>query len=213
MAYLIKEIFRSLQGEGMNAGRPAVFLRFSGCNLWSGRAEDRSNAPCPFCDTDFVGTDGPGGGAYGTATDVAVAMAALLPSPAFRDARPLAVVTGGEPALQLDTRLVEELHLCGWEVAVETNGTLPLPRGIDWVTVSPKAGTRLVVTAGDELKLLYPQPGLDPASLEDLAFRHFILQPIDNSRLAENIRLAIDYCLTPPRWRLGIQMHKMLKIK
>lgn len=213
MAYLIKEIFRSLQGEGVNAGRPAVFLRFSGCNLWSGRVEDRPNVPCPFCDTDFVGTDGHGGGAYDTAAEVVSAMAALLPSPASRDVRPLAVVTGGEPALQLDSRLVEELHLGGWEVAVETNGTLPLPEGIDWVTVSPKAGTRLVVTSGDELKLLYPQPGLDPASLQDLPFRHFILQPIDNSLREENTRLAIDYCLTHPRWRLGLQMHKALNIR
>jgi 7-carboxy-7-deazaguanine synthase (Cx14CxxC type) len=213
MAYRIKEIFRSLQGEGMNAGRPAVFLRFSGCNLWSGRAEDRPNVPCPFCDTDFVGTDGPGGGTYDTAEEVASAMAALLPCPAPRGVSPLAVVTGGEPALQLDTRLVEELHRGGWEIAIETNGTLALPAGIDWVTVSPKAGTRLVVTAGDEMKLLYPQPGLDPASLENLPFRHFILQPIDNSSLAENTRLAINYCLTHPRWRLGIQMHKMLNIK
>lgn len=213
MAYLIKEIFRSLQGEGMNAGRPAVFLRFSGCNLWSGRAEDRPNIPCPFCDTDFVGTDGPGGGRYDTAEEIASAMAALLPSPAPRGDRPLAVVTGGEPALQLDTPLIDELHRGGWEIAVETNGTLPLPGGIDWITVSPKAGTRLVVTAGDELKLLYPQPGLDPASLDNLAFRHFILQPIDNPFLGENTRLAIDYCLTHPRWRLGIQMHKTLKIK
>ncbi|OPX98440.1 MAG: 7-carboxy-7-deazaguanine synthase [Syntrophorhabdus sp. PtaB.Bin047] len=213
MAYLIKEIFYSLQGEGMNAGRPAVFLRFSGCNLWSGSAEDRPNIPCPFCDTDFVGTDGPGGGAYAATEEVASTMAALLPSPAPGGNRPLAVITGGEPALQLDTRLVDELHRGGWEVAVETNGTLPLPGGIDWITVSPKTGTRLVVTTGDELKLLYPQAGLDPASLEGLPFRHFILQPIDNSSLGENTRLAIDYCLTHPRWRLGLQLHKMLKIK
>lgn len=212
MAYLIKEIFYSLQGEGTNTGRPAVFVRFSGCNLWSGRAEDRSNIPCPFCDTDFVGTDGPGGGVYGSAADLVSAMANVRP-PAMQAVRPFAVITGGEPALQLDAPLIEKLHLEGWEIAIETNGTLPLPRGIDWVTVSPKAGARLVVTAGDELKLLYPQAGLDPAYFEELPFRHLILQPIDDPSLEDNTRLAIDYCLAHPRWRLGLQLHKILNIK
>jgi len=212
MAYLIKEIFYSLQGEGTNTVRPAVFVRFSGCNLWSGRAEDRSNIPCPFCDTDFVGTDGPGGGVYGSAADLVSAMANVRP-PAMQAVRPFAVITGGEPALQLDAPLIEKLHLEGWEIAIETNGTLPLPRGIDWVTVSPKAGARLVVTAGDELKLLYPQAGLDPAYFEELPFRHLILQPIDDPSLEDNTRLAIDYCLAHPRWRLGLQLHKILNIK
>lgn len=213
MAYLIKEIFYSLQGEGVNTGRPAVFVRLSGCNLWSGRSDDRSSIPCPFCDTDFVGTDGPGGGRYDTPADVALAMEALRPSLPTQGVRPLAVITGGEPALQADTPLIDELHRRRWEIAIETNGTLPLPGDIDWITVSPKAGTRLVVTAGDELKLLYPQNGLDPAHFESLTFRHFILQPIDNSSLEENTRLAMDYCLAHPGWRLGIQFHKVLKIR
>jgi len=213
MAYLIKEIFYSLQGEGVNTGRPAVFVRFSGCNLWSGRAEDRSKIPCPFCDTDFVGVDGPGGGVYDTAADVGVAMANIGPPLTAQAVRPLTVITGGEPALQLNAPLINELHLRGWEIAVETNGTLPLPEGIDWITVSPKAGTRLIVTAGHELKLLYPQSGLDPVSFENLPFRHHILQPIDDPSLHYNTRLATDYCLAHPRWRLGIQMHKKLNIK
>ncbi len=213
MAYLIKEIFYSLQGEGVNSGRPAVFVRFSGCNLWSGRKDDRADIPCPFCDTDFVGTDGPGGGRYGDAEEVASAMAHLLPSTGGKGRRSFAVFTGGEPALQVDNRLIDELHRRNWEIAIETNGTLPIPDGMDWITVSPKAGAPIVITSGDELKLLHPQDGLDPAALETLNFSHFVLQPVDNQFLNENTRLCLDYCLTHPPWRLGLQMHKVLGIK
>jgi 7-carboxy-7-deazaguanine synthase len=202
MAYSIKEIFYSLQGEGMNTGRAAVFVRFSGCNL-----------ACPFCDTDFSGTDGPGGGMYDRPFDIITAMRACVDSLA-RDGIPrLAVMTGGEPALQVDGALIRELHNSSWEVAIETNGTLPIPPGIDWITVSPKAQTNLVVTGGSELKLLYPQKGIDPADFEGLDFKHFIIQPIDEAVGSENLEDAIAYCLAHPRWRLGIQLHKMIGIK
>lgn len=202
MAYRVKEIFYSLQGEGINAGRPAVFIRFSGCNL-----------SCPFCDTDFRGVDGPGGGEYKTASDIVPAMRSCL-SPANRDdtAR-FTVITGGEPALQADAELVRDLHANGWEIAIETNGTLPIPGNIDWITVSPKAGSDLAVMSGNELKLLYPQKGIDPASFERLDFDHFILQPIDGPTLPENLRDAVDYCLAHPRWRLGLQLHKLINMK
>ena len=202
MAYRIKEIFYSLQGEGMNTGRAAVFVRFSGCNL-----------SCPFCDTDFTGTDGPGGGTYESASGIISAMRACLPSARSDDSPVFTVLTGGEPALQADPGLVRELHDDNWEIAIETNGTLPVPPGIDWITVSPKAGSRCVVTNGNELKLLYPQKGIDPAAFEELGFDHFIIQPIDETAGSENLRDAIAYCLTHPRWRLGVQLHKFIGIQ
>ncbi len=202
MPYRVKEIFYSLQGEGIHTGRPAVFVRFSGCNL-----------ACPFCDTDFSGTDGPGGGVYDRPSDIIAAMRACLSSFEHGDGPRFAVLTGGEPALQLDAALIRELHGDGWEIAVETNGTLPIPPGIDWITVSPKAGSSLVVTAGHELKLLYPQRGIDPASFESLDFTHFIIQPVDDADGLENLRRAVAYCLAHPRWRLGVQLHKLIGIK
>lgn len=210
MAFAVKEIFYTLQGEGVNAGRPAVFLRFAGCNLWSGREGDRAEATCDFCDTDFVGTDGPGGGSFTTARDVAAAVAARWPQ-GVRGRR-FVVVTGGEPLLQLTEALVEALHGHGFEVAVETNGTRACPAGVDWLTVSPKAGAPLVLTAGDELKLIYPQDGARPEDFEDLDFVHFLLQPMDGPELARNTMLALDYCLTHPHWRLSLQTHKVLGI-
>jgi 7-carboxy-7-deazaguanine synthase (Cx14CxxC type) len=208
MAYAVKEIYYTLQGEGAQAGRAAVFLRFSGCNLWSGREEDRTAAICNFCDTDFLDVDGPGGGRFETARDLAQAVQAMWPSESPGD--PLVVCTGGEPLLQLDAELVEELHAQGFAVAVETNGTLPLPLGVDWVCVSPKAGARLVVTSGDELKLVYPQRDLDPATFERLDFRHFFLQPMDGFNALQNRQLVAQYCLEHPRWRVSLQMHKLL---
>lgn len=210
MAYAVKEMFYTLQGEGGNAGRAAVFCRFAGCNLWSGREADRAGATCRFCDTDFVGLDGPGGGRFPTAADLAQAIGA-----AWRGAAPdhrLVVLTGGEPLLQADAALVEALHLEGFEVAVETNGTLPPPPGLDWLCVSPKAGAALAVTGGDELKLVFPQPGADPAGFEALAFDQFLLQPMDGPRQAENTAAAVAYCLAHPRWRLSLQTHKLLGI-
>ncbi|MEN6616723.1 MAG: 7-carboxy-7-deazaguanine synthase [Syntrophorhabdus sp.] len=213
MAYFIKEIFYSLQGEGINTGRPAVFVRFSGCNLWSGRPEDRTKIPCPFCDTDFVGTDGPLGGQYRTVRDIIPAMESCLPAAQKRGDTPrFTVLTGGEPALQADKDLIDGLHAQNWEIAIETNGTCPIPDNIDWITVSPKAGCRLVVTSGNELKLLFPQ-ATDPASFEALQYSHFIIQPIHDASYRENERLAIQYCLDHPRWRFGIQLHKILGIK
>ena len=207
--YAVKETFRTLQGEGRQAGRAAVFLRFSRCNLWSGREADRGEAVCRFCDTDFVGTDGPGGGVFRGAESLAAHVAAIWG--AGREHR-FVVCTGGEPALQLDTELVDALHAEGFEVAVETNGTLPLPDGLDWVCVSPKAGTVLVVTDGDECKLVFPQEGIDPADLEDLAFDHFLLSPMDGSDVARATEAAVAYCLAHPRWRLSMQTHKFLGI-
>ena len=212
MTYAVKEIFRSLQGEGFHAGRAAVFCRFSGCNLWSGQDGDRSAAVCGFCDTDFVGTDGAGGGAYSSAGALARAVADLLPRPAGPGVRPLLVLTGGEPLLQVDAPLLAALRAEGFEVAVETNGTLPAPPGIDWVTVSPKAGASLRQRSGDELKLVFPQPGLDPEDFAGLPFTHFFLQPLDGPRRDENARAAVTYCLDHPRWRLSLQMHKYLGI-
>ena len=202
MAYSIKEIFYSLQGEGINTGRPAVFVRFSGCNL-----------SCPFCDTDFTGTDGPGGGIYGSAPGVISAMRACLPPSQRDEASRFAVLTGGEPAPQVDDGLIRELHDDNWEIAIETNGTIPIPPGIDWVTVSPKAGPGCVVANGNELKLLYPQKGIDPVCFEKLDFTHFIIQPLEEAGTSENLRDAIAYCLAHPRWRLGIQLHKFIGIK
>lgn len=213
--YRVKEVFYTLQGEGANTGRPAVFLRFSGCNLWSGRDEDRHRgSSCSrWCDTDFVGTDGTGGGNYPTARDLAVAVLHQLPADADNKHLPLVVCTGGEPLLQLDTPLIDAMHKLGFEVAVETNGTIPVPDGVDWVCVSPKANTKLVVFAGDELKLVFPQAGIDPALSTGMEFKHFFIQPMDGPNLAANTRLAIEYCLTHPRWRLSTQTHKLLSLR
>lgn len=212
MTYAVKEIFYTLQGEGRNAGRAAVFCRFAGCNLWSGREADRAGATCTFCDTDFVGTDGTGGGRFAEAGALAEAVAAAWRgSPA--DARRLAVLTGGEPLLQVDPPLVAALRAEGFEIAVETNGTLPPPPGLDWICVSPKAGTPLAVTAGDELKLVYPQAGAEPEHFEELAFRHFLLQPMDGPARETNTAAAVAYCLQHPRWRLSLQTHKLVGIR
>lgn len=208
MIYTVYEIFHTLQGEGLNAGRPAVFLRFAGCNLWSGREQHRHLAICQFCDTEFVGTGGPGGGKFDTAEALAAAVARRWPHDA--DGPKLVVCTGGEPLLQLDETAIEALHGQGFEVAVETNGTCPAPAGIDWLCVSPKAGAPLVQKCGDELKLVYPQAGADPADFEALDFRHFLLQPMDGPGLAEHTRRAIEYCKRRPRWRLSVQTHKLL---
>lgn len=209
MSYHVKEIFYTLQGEGGQSGRAAVFCRFAGCNLWSGREQDRAGAVCTFCDTDFVGTDGPGGGRFADAQSLAAAVAARWPT---GQPRALVVCTGGEPALQLDQAAVDALHAAGFEIAIETNGTLPLPQGLDWVCVSPKGESELQVRAGDELKLVYPQPGVEPAAFEALEFRHFFLQPMDGPAAAANTRAAVDYCLAHPRWRLSLQTHKLLGI-
>jgi 7-carboxy-7-deazaguanine synthase (Cx14CxxC type) len=210
MAYSVKEIFYTLQGEGAQAGRPAVFCRFAGCNLWSGREADRASAVCTFCDTDFVETDGPGGGRFATADALATAVAAAWPAGA--GGLPFVVCTGGEPLLQLDAQLVSALHRRGFEIAVETNGTRPPPPGLDWICVSPKAGAELVVRAGDELKLVYPQTGAEPERFEPLAFRYFFLQPMDGPARERNTDAALRYCLTHPRWRLSLQTHKLLGI-
>ena len=207
--YTIKEIFYTLQGEGANAGTPAVFCRFAGCNLWSGRDEDRATAQCQFCDTDFVGTDGPGGGKFATADELARACRAACFAP---HGPSMIVLTGGEPMLQVDQALIDALHARGFNIAIETNGTLPVPGGIDWVCVSPKAGTALVQIAGDELKVVYPQDGLDPSSLLALDFEHRFLQPMDGPVQAENTAAAIAYCMAHPPWRLSVQTHKVLGI-
>lgn len=208
--YAVKETFRTLQGEGRNAGRVAVFLRFSRCNLWSGHERDRSSAICQFCDTEFVGTDGPGGGVFRGADALADHVAGFWGNEA--DHR-FVVCTGGEPALQLDGALVDALHERGFEVAIETNGTLALAAGIDWVCMSPKAGTEIVVVAGDECKVVFPQAGLDPADFAGFAFTHHLLSPMDGSDVAANTAAAIGYCLDHPRWRLSVQTHKTLGIR
>jgi len=212
MPYSVKEIFYTLQGEGAHSGRPAVFCRFAGCNLWSGREVDRSGAVCQFCDTEFVGTDGPGGGRFATPTALAEAVRAAWPGRIEPGVRPLVVCTGGEPLLQLDETAIAALHREGFEVAVETNGTRPAPAGLDWICVSPKAGAPLVLTEGDELKLIFPQAGAEPAHYRGLAFRHFFLQPMDGPARARNTELAVQYCLGHPEWRLSLQTHKMLGI-
>jgi 7-carboxy-7-deazaguanine synthase len=212
MTYTVKEIFYTLQGEGANVGRPAVFCRFSGCNLWSGREQDRASAICQFCDTDFLGTEGPGGGKFTTARQLAVATVNNWPTNNSLQARPFVVCTGGEPSLQMDQALIDAFHHVGFEIAVETNGTCPLVSGIDWVCVSPKAGTELVVCVGDELKLIFPQVGADPRDFEHLDFRHFFLQPMDGSEVERFTRLAVAYCLKNPQWRLSLQTHKFLGI-
>ena len=210
--YTIKEIFYTLQGEGANAGRPAVFCRFSGCNLWSGSEADRADAVCTFCDTDFVGV-GPDGGRFATARALADAVAARWPWSASSGARPLVVCTGGEPLLQLDDAAVASLHAAGFEVAVETNGTRLAPTGLDWICVSPKSTAPLVLTSGNELKLVFPQADAPPDRFESLAFDHFYLQPMDGPVVDANTRQAVAYCLAHPRWRLSVQTHKALGIR
>jgi 7-carboxy-7-deazaguanine synthase len=212
MSYSIKEIFYTLQGEGANTGRPAVFCRFAGCNLWSGHEKDRADAVCQFCDTDFVGTDGPGGGHFASAVDVAQAVAALWPAQKSPRIRPLVVCTGGEPLLQLDEALVAAFHQANFEIAIETNGTRLPPPGIDWVCVSPKAGADLILRSGQELKLIFPQKNAEPELYEHLDFQHFYLQPMDGPAREENTRLALRYCLEHPQWKLSLQTHKLLGI-
>lgn len=209
MAYSVKEIFHTLQGEGCQAGRAAVFCRFAGCNLWSGREADRADALCTFCDTDFVGTDGDGGGRFETAAALAQAIATTWRGD---ETARFVVFTGGEPLLQLDDALLAAVHAQGFTCAIETNGTRPAPPGVDWICVSPKAGAPLTLTRGDELKLVYPQAGLDPEALTSLAFDHFWLQPMDGGAQAENTRAAVAYCLAHPRWRLSLQQHKVIGI-
>jgi len=211
MVYSVKEIFYTLQGEGTNAGRAAVFCRFSGCNLWSGLEKDRTTAICQFCDTEFVGTDGPGGGKFSGAMELAAAVDNVWPGCA-KGAR-FVVCTGGEPLLQLDKPLIDALHSFGFEIAIETNGTLPAPDGIDWICVSPKARADLILRHGDELKLVYPQEGSMPEQYEDLAFSYHYLQPTYGPDLARNTDSAIDYCLKNPNWRLSIQTHKVIGVQ
>ena len=211
-AYAVKEIYYTLQGEGANTGRPAVLLRFAGCNLWSGREQDRATAQCGFCDTDFVGTDGPGGGRFESSDALARAVLAAWPAGAAGACR-FVVCTGGEPLLQLDESLTAALHEAGFEIAIETNGTLLPPPGVDWVCVSPKAGVELLLRRGDELKLVFPQEGIPPESLEHLDFRHWFLQPMDGPDRARNTELALRYCLAHPRWRLSLQTHKVVGIR
>ena len=210
MSYSVKEIFYTLQGEGLRAGRPAVFCRFAGCNLWSGREQDRASAICRFCDTDFVGTDGTLGGKFAEAAELAARIAALWPA---GQGQRYVVLTGGEPLLQVDSALIDALHAQGFEVAVETNGSIEAPTGIDWICVSPKAGAPLLQTQGQELKLVWPQPGLDPAELGRLHFEHFLLQPMDNPAQAANTQACIAYCQAHPQWRLSLQTHKILEIR
>ncbi len=215
--YSVKELFFTLQGEGAQAGRAAVFCRFSGCNLWSGREQDRATAVCTFCDTDFVGTDGEGGGKFATAEQLADMIASKWPRPEpdqgqALPGKPYVVCTGGEPLLQLDEALIEVLHERGFEVAVETNGTQPAPPGLDWICVSPKADAELVLTSGHELKLVYPQPLARPERFAGLDFQHFFLQPMDSVLQREHTRAAVDYCMKHPQWRLSVQMHKVVGI-
>ncbi len=204
--YSVKEIYYTLQGEGAQAGRAAVFCRFAGCNLWSGREQDRSEATCNFCDTDFVGTDGPGGGKFESAETLTAAIRYAWPG----GGKPLVVLTGGEPMLQVDLALIGALHDGGFEIAIESNGTLTIPRVIDWICVSPKAGAALVQTSGDELKFVFPQETLQPDAMADLDFRHFFLQPMDGPARIENTEAAAAYCLMHPRWRLSLQTHKII---
>lgn len=208
--YSVKEIFYTIQGEGIQAGRPAVFCRFAGCNLWTGREQDREAAVCTFCDTDFVGI-GPDGGKFATAEQLADAVAARWPDTC--EGKRFVVCTGGEPLLQLDDQAIAALHANGFEVAVETNGTQPLPHGLDWVCVSPKATAPVVVSGGDELKLVFPQPQAMPERFVDLRFEHFLLQPMDGPARDENTRAAIAYCLAHPRWRLSVQTHKVIGVR
>ncbi len=211
MSYSVKEIYYTLQGEGAQAGRPAVFCRFAGCNLWTGREADRAKAICQFCDTDFVGTDGPGGGKFTDAESLATAILAEWPTSDFAS-HPFVVFTGGEPLLQLDTALIEACHSLNIEIAVETNGTIIPPENIDWICVSPKAGSEFILHKGDELKLVFPQANAMPEKFSELDFKHFLLQPMDGPDIEENTRLAMAYCLENPQWRLSLQTHKILNI-
>ena len=210
MSYAVKEIFKTLQGEGAHTGRAAVFCRFAGCNLWSGREQDRASAQCRFCDTDFVGVDGTGGGRFADPETLAKAIEAEWGGPGERR---YVVLTGGEPLLQVDAPLVEALHALGFEIGVETNGTQPAPEGLDWICVSPKAGTDLVLTSGNELKLVYPQDNALPSQYENLAFDHFYLQPMDCEEAAAHTEKAINYCMNNPRWKLSLQTHKTVGIR
>ena len=212
MSYLVKEIYYTLQGEGAQVGRPAVFCRFSRCNLWTGHESQRSRAICQFCDTDFVGTDGPGGGRFKCSDDLAAAIRAAWGGEAHPGVEPYVVCTGGEPLLQLDAVAVDALHGVGFKVGVETNGTKDPPPGLDWICVSPKAGAPLVLDHGHELKLVYPQPAASPEAFEHLAFERFSLQPMDGPERQKNTALAVDYCLAHPQWRLSLQTHKYLGI-
>jgi|SRR5579884_3464961 len=210
MTYAVKECFLTLQGEGVQAGSRAVFLRFAGCNLWSGREQDRETAQCRFCDTDFVGTDGEGGGKFSSAEELAAHVEAIWNG--GEDQR-LVVITGGEPMLQLDTALVDALHARGFRVAVETNGTLPATPGLDWICVSPKAGTDVVQREGDELKLVWPQDGIDPEEIERWSFDHFLVQPMDCERREQAVEAAISLAMERPRWRLSLQTHKLVGLR
>lgn len=210
MTYSVKEIFYTLQGEGANAGRPAVFCRFSGCNLWTGRETDRARATCQFCDTDFVGTDGPGGGRFGSSGLLADAIVEKWPQKI--ESGPFIVLTGGEPLLQVDEELIADLHLRGCRVAIETNGTIAAPAGIDWICVSPKAGAPIVQASGQELKLVFPQDGVKPSDFIGLPFQHHFLSPKDGPLLGAHTKSCVEYCLSDPRWRLSIQTHKILNI-
>ncbi|BBB29202.1 7-carboxy-7-deazaguanine synthase [Neptunomonas japonica] len=207
--YSVKEMFYTLQGEGAHAGRPAVFCRFSGCNLWSGREQDRATAICDFCDTDFIGTDGQNGGKFATPQALATAIMSFWPTP---EGKPYVVFTGGEPALQLTQELVSAVHNCGFEIAVETNGTKPLPNDIDWICVSPKASAPLVINQGHELKLVYPQSDAMPERFTELEFDNFYLQPLDSQSSNQNTQHVIDYCLRHPRWKMSLQTHKIVGI-
>ena len=209
MTYSVKELFKTLQGEGAQAGRAAVFCRFAGCNLWSGREEDRESATCRFCDTDFVGIDGTGGGKFEKAADLAQAIDAAWAGGAVNR---YVVFTGGEPLLQLDPALIDAVHAKGFEIAIETNGTLAPPRGVDWICVSPKAGAPFNLKAGNELKLVFPQAGIDPEELDTLPFDHFWLQPMDGPARAENTAASVAFCLAHPKWRLSLQTHKFIGI-
>jgi 7-carboxy-7-deazaguanine synthase len=216
MSYAVKEIFYTLQGEGAHAGRPAVFCRFSGCNLWSGRESDRATAACRFCDTDFVGVNGVGGGKFASAEELAAAIDHAWPVSTDAEnvsrSTKFVVCTGGEPLLQIDAALIDALHALHFEIAVETNGTVQAPAGIDWICVSPKAGTELMQRSGEELKLVFPQAGFDPAELLSLSFRNFFLQPMDGPNQILNTQLAVRYCMEHPAWRLSLQTHKFLGI-
>jgi 7-carboxy-7-deazaguanine synthase (Cx14CxxC type) len=213
MSYSVKEIFYSLQGEGARTGRPAVFCRFAGCNLWSGRAPDRAKATCTFCDTDFLGTDGQGGGTYRDADQLADQIHTTWTGEPGPGIRPYCICTGGEPLLQLETPLIEALHTRGFEIAIETNGTRPAPPGIDWLCVSPKSTAELQLRSGNELKLIFPQEDAPPEQFAGLHFQHFFLQPLDGPNLAANTARAVAYCLAHPRWRLSLQTHKLLGIQ
>lgn len=212
MPYSVKELFYTLQGEGRNTGRPAVFCRFAGCNLWSGQEEERNTAICRFCDTDFAGTNGPGGGVFASARDLARAIVNAWPIADRMPGSPFVVCTGGEPLLQMNQALVDELHLAGFEIAIETNGTRLPPQGIDWICVSPKAKANLILRSGNELKLIFPQEGAEPERYAKLDFQFFFLQPMDRPDTAQNTRRAVEFCLAHPQWRLSLQTHKFLGI-